>query len=146
MAEKKDFPKKEKAEGLYKPTGEQVRFNREWSGHRFTDQEVDKLLDGQEISFDATNRNGRPYVAQGSLQEQEYNGNTFWGFKLNTDAVPLSWAGHTFTEEELQILRDGGSVYVQDCVSAKTGKQFACNVTFGEEEGRKRIIPHFDND
>lgn len=142
----KNFKPKEKAEGTYTPSGENIRFNREWGGHRFTDQEVSDLLAGKEINFTAINKSGREYVAQGRLEEQEYNGNTFWGFKLDMDAAPTSWAGHTFTDEERKTLQDGGSIYIQDAVSKKTGKNFACKLAFGEENGRKRLIPDFGKD
>ena len=145
MAEKKDFVKKEKASGVYLPTGENISFNVEWSSHRFTDQEVQDLLAGKEIAFTAVNRSGNEYTARGILKQQEYNGHAYWGFSLDTEAVPVSWAGHTFTEEERQTLRDGGSIYIQDAKSRKTGNQFACTLSFGMEDGRKRLIPKFDD-
>lgn len=137
-----NYPQKEKAVGVYVPTASEVRFNREWGGHRFTDDEVNRLLAGETISFDAKSKAGKDYVATGSLQEQEYNGNKFWGFSLATDSVPSSWAGHTFNKEEIETLSSGGKVYLQDCVS-KQGKQFACNVSWGMQNGRKCIVPDF---
>ena len=69
MAEKKNFPQKEKAEGVYRPSGETVKFNREWGGHRFTDAEVQSLLAGDEIEFQATSKvSGNPYIAHGKLE------------------------------------------------------------------------------
>lgn len=79
------FPEKEKVTGEFTPTATQVKFNREWGGHRFTDAEIDKLLNGESISFNATSKKGNSYTAKGKLEEQTYNGHTFWGFKVNFD-------------------------------------------------------------
>lgn len=70
----------DKVEGLYKGKKE-VRFKVEFSGHRFTSEEVEQLLSGKEISFDAVSKAGKPYTVKGSLKEQVYNGTKFWGFK-----------------------------------------------------------------
>lgn len=146
MADKK-YPEKERVEGVYVPTGEQIRFNREWSGHRFTDQEVSDLLVGRDIAFTAISKSKNEYTAQGRLEKQEYNGHEFFGFKLDTEAVPLVWSGHTFSDEERETLKSGGSIYIQDAVSKKSGKTFACKLAFVTEDGRKRLKPDFgDND
>lgn len=137
------FTPKEKVTGVYQPTAEQISFNKEWSSHKFTDDEISKLLAGETISFQATAKNGNAYVARGSLQKQEFNGHEFWGFALAQNSVPQSWAGHTFTQEEIDTLQNGGSVYVTDCVSKKSGKAFACTLSWGEEDGKKKLIPNF---
>ena len=63
-----------------------VKVKRVWSGHRFTDEEVQALLNNQVITFDAVSqRTGNSYKAKGKLAEQEYNGNTFIGFKPDFD-------------------------------------------------------------
>lgn len=77
------FPQKDKVEGEYRPTGEKLKFNREWGGHVFTDEEVDQLLNGDEISFAATSKKGNEYTAKGKLEEQKFNGHKFWGFKVD---------------------------------------------------------------
>ena len=140
MAEQRE--KKEKAVGVYIPTAEEVRFNKVWGSHTFTDDEIQSLLDGDTISFQSTSKAGKPYVATGKLEKQEYEGNEFWGFKLQQDSVPATWAGHTFTKEEIETLSSGGTIYVQDCVS-KAGKKFSCNLSWGVEDGRKKLIPNF---
>lgn len=78
-----DFKPKEKAEGLF--NGEQVKFNREWSGHRFSDDEVDKLLAGDEIEFDFKSKKGDDWHIVGKLAKQEYNGHEFYGFQPDFD-------------------------------------------------------------
>lgn len=63
--------------------GQEVTFAREWSGHVFTDDELQKLLSGAEVSFPAKSKRGKPYTAVGKLAKQTFKGNTFYGFKLN---------------------------------------------------------------
>ena len=138
-----NFQPKEKFTGVYVPTAEQISFNKDWGNHRFTDDEAQKLLNGETISFQATAKSGNPYTARGSLKKQEYNGHEFWGFALAQNSVPANWAGHTFTQDEIDTLQSGGSVYVTDCVSKKTGKTFACTLSLGEEDGKKKLIPNF---
>lgn len=76
-------PKKEKATGRYKGKKE-VSFSVVWSGHRFTDKEIEDLLAGKEISFEAVSaKTGKSFTARGSLKEQTYNGHKFWGFKAD---------------------------------------------------------------
>lgn len=78
-----DFTPKEKAEGLFE--GTQVKFNREWSGHRFSDEEVEKLLNGDEIEFDFKSKKGDKWHIVGQLAKQEYNDHEFYGFKPDFD-------------------------------------------------------------
>lgn len=138
------FAPKEKHSGLWK--GQEVSFNREWSNHRFTDQELQDLLDGKEISFDAVSKGGNEYVASGQLAEQSYQGRKFFGFKLAIkEGVPDQWAKHVFTDEEKETLESGGEVKVTDAVS-KAGAPLQAILTYGVEKGesRKKIIPNFN--
>ena len=60
----------------------EIRFKRTWGGHRFTDEECQSLLSGDEIFFDAVSaKTGNTYVAHGKLAKQEYQGREFYGFK-----------------------------------------------------------------
>ena len=74
------FEEKEKAEGQYK--GEKfVKFNAVFSGHRFTREEIAKLLDGETIEFKATSaKSGKEYTAKGKLGDGKYG----FGFQLDT--------------------------------------------------------------
>ena len=63
--------------------GEEVNPKRMWSDHRFTDEEVEKLSRGEEISFDMVSKKGKPYIATGKVQKYEYEGRTVIGFRLN---------------------------------------------------------------
>ena len=60
----------------------EIKFKRTWGGHRFTDEECQSLLSGDEIFFDAvSSKTGNTYVAHGKLAKQEYQGREFYGFK-----------------------------------------------------------------
>ena len=72
-------PPKDKVTGVW--NGKEVSFNAEWSGHRFSKDEIAALLAGAEISFEAWSKRGKPYIAKGKLAKQKYNGRTFVGFK-----------------------------------------------------------------
>lgn len=80
---KNSFPEKVKSDGTFKPTGETVKFNQEWGGHKFTDKEVKDLLEGKDIKFKAKSKAGKSYEAKGKLEKQEYKGKPFWGFKAD---------------------------------------------------------------
>ncbi len=138
------YEKKEKVTGCYIPTAAQITFNRSWGRRRFTDDEVAALLRGELIEFESISAKGNPYVARGKLEETEYKGNKYWGFVLDTDSVPITWAGHKFTDDEITILRDGGNVFLPDCITRDGSRTYSCTVTWREDEnGRKRIIPDF---
>lgn len=66
------------ATGVWKK--KQVRFKKTWSGHTFTDEEIEALLKGKEISFEAQGKKGT-YTAKGKLANQTWNGRKFVGFK-----------------------------------------------------------------
>ena len=73
----------DKVSGVFEPTGETIRFKKVWGGHTFTDAEVEKLLAGDTIEFSAVSSRGKDYTARGKLEEQEYKGHPFWGFKAD---------------------------------------------------------------
>lgn len=146
--------RKEKAEGVWAQTGETVRFSREWSGHTFTDMELEDLLAGREIAFTATSAaKGSQFQARGKLALQEFKGSQFVGFKPDfgpkkdasgKDLPPAEWCKHVFTPEEIASLQAGEKIYIDDFESKK-GKTFAATIHFGQEPGGglKKIIPEF---
>lgn len=78
---------KEYVEGVWVKTNAKVKFNRVWNGHRFTDDEVKKLLNGSEITFKQKGTSGKgktkktyEYNVSGVLAENTFKGNTFIGF------------------------------------------------------------------
>lgn len=148
---------KEKFQGTWKRTGSVVKFSREWSGVRFTDEQCQELLEGQEIEFEAISRAGKPYQARGTLEEQTFNGHKFVGFKPDfgprkdekgRPVPPDSWCQHTFTAEEKEKLSNGESIYADDFVSKKEAgkknpKTFDCSLSFQEENGQMKLVPAF---
>ena len=68
---------KEKAMGNW--NNMEISFSREWGGHRFTDEEVIKLLAGDTISFEKSS-DGAVKMITGKLAQQEYNGFAYVGF------------------------------------------------------------------
>ena len=61
-----------------------VSFKRTFSGHRFTDEEVEALLAGKTISFEAISKAGNPYTATGALGTKTWKGRKIFGFQLDT--------------------------------------------------------------
>lgn len=69
----------------YKGTwnGEEVNFKKEWSGHKFTDEECEKLCNGEEIEIEAvSSKTGKSFKCKGKLERQTFNGKEFVGFKI----------------------------------------------------------------
>jgi len=134
------------------PSGEMARFNRIWSGYRFTDREVAALVAGMEIRIRTAYTDG----IIGSLDWQEYGGYEYLGFAPwdaesydRTNApFPLQWNGYTFTAEEQAVLRAGERLLIV-CTSNHTGRLYPVNVTFElrQEVGyptRWAIVPDFE--
>lgn len=132
--------------------GKKVSFKREWSGHKFTDEECQKLCNGEVIEIEAiSSKTQKPFKCKGKLEEQEYQGNKFVGFKADfsvaSDSGKLScpdeWCGHKFTDDEKSVLESGLSIECNDFVSKK-GKTFSAKIHFGKnEKGFMGIIPEF---
>lgn len=87
MANKKDYTPKPKYEGVYEPTGETVRFNKEWSGYNFSKEERDKLLAGETIHIEGvvSKRTGNTFDCDGKLAKGTYKGHEFWSFSPDFD-------------------------------------------------------------
>lgn len=141
---------KEYAQGKW--NGKDIRFNRTYCGHRFTDDEVAGLLGGGEIEVKGmVGKSGKPFDAKGHLEDQEFNGHKFVGFKITgfldggkAGGPPASWSGHKFTEDEIALLEMGKVLELTDLVSKRTGKPYKTRVLFGEVDGKKKIVPEFD--
>lgn len=149
---------KPKASGVFKPSGQEIKFNKEWGGYTFSDSEVAQLLNGDVIEIEPTSqKSGKTYKVSGQLAEGEYKGKKFWGFKADfksaddydnkTAPFPKEWSGYTFTKEDEAKLRAGEKIHIK-AISAKTKNPFEVDVTFGvgEYKGNKswKIIPHFE--
>ncbi|CAK1229984.1 DNA topoisomerase [Fructobacillus evanidus] len=72
-------PVKEKVTGLWR--GKEVSFSSVFSGHKFTEQEIEDLLDDQRIAFKARSKKGKSFEVAGKLEVQTYKNSQFVGFK-----------------------------------------------------------------
>lgn len=137
-----DFPKqkvKERAQGLWQ--GKEVAFSRTYGSHRFTDEEVQSLLRGETLTIVI---DGKPdaqgkvtqHKVRGALAILEYQGRSYVGFDgkfIREDRVEGIWqgkpvsfknsfAGHTFTPNEIQDLLANKTITIQTQKGAFTGK------------------------
>ncbi|KQY91011.1 hypothetical protein ASD24_24765 [Paenibacillus sp. Root52] len=155
VGEPEPIVEKEKVDGLYVPTGEKISFNKEWNGYVFSDQEVQKLLQGEVITIEGKNpTSGVPFRNEGKLDKSKFKGHTFWGFKrLDADAYtaktapfPTEWSGHKFTSEEQVRLRAGEKIKIK--AISKSKKTYEVEITFEVEKYKGtsswKIKPHFE--
>jgi len=144
-----NFKTKEKATGIWVKSGQEVSFNKEWSGHTFTDEEIQKLLNGEQITIRGlVSAKGNEYGVIGELQNQTFEGNAFVGFKnlgfAPNITLPKAWCQHEFSEDEKTKLLNGETIQLTDCVSAKTGNTFSCAMQFIDDgSGGKKLNPIF---
>lgn len=131
---------KEKYAGVWGKTGQKVAITRSWGGHRFTDDECERLLAGEVVDIvGKSSKDGQPYDAYGELQVQEFKGKKYLGFQhlgygkassIKRDASgeimpPTEWNGHTFTDAEIQKLMAGEGVEADDLVSRTKGSIYS---------------------
>lgn len=106
---------KEKYTGTW--NGKEVTFSREWGGHRFSDEECEKLCNSEELVLDMVSaKTGKPYKIHGKLEQYTYNGRKIIGFK-----------NEGFVEE-------------------KTATKYTCPVCSGKliDDGRRLVCEHND--
>lgn len=140
---------KEYCEGTWK--GKAIRFNRVFRGHRFTDDECQRLLAGEEIEVTdlISSKTGSTYGVRGKLTNQEFKGHKFVGFEQQgfvggSSGVPNAWCGHTFTEDEKNMLEAGCALKITDAVSKRTGKTFSCTLEYKNQDGKMSLVPTFN--
>lgn len=150
-----DYAEKEYFEGTWQKTGAHVRFNRTWSGHRFTDQECMDLLAGKDIEITATSkRTGGDFTVIGALGEGEYQGRTFVGFTpdftkptsaAKRGVAPKSMLGVKLTDEQREKIEAGEKVLVKGMKSKKSGKNFDAYLFLEDKpDGTRGIAFSFD--
>lgn len=151
-----DVVAREKFTGFWRRTGEEVTFNRvwgtnaHWAGHRFSDDECAKLLNGDVVSFDAVSKQKKPYTAVGTLEQGIHEGRAYHAFKPDFDKkvpgaspVPKILCGYTFTDDERKRLEAGEKVFIDGLRSGK-GKAFAATLYVGTKQGEKNKSVIFD--
>jgi DNA topoisomerase-3 len=126
---------KPKFTGVWSETGTEVSFAREWSGYAFSDDECAQLLSGEIIPLIGviSKKTGKPYNTKGKLVSGVYNGKNYVGFQAIWD-IPESFLEHKFTESEVDQLRAGTTISVNDLISSKTGKPFSANLTWKDSK------------
>ena len=91
---------KEKASGIWQ--GKEISFTREWSGHRFTDEEVNHLLNSEEVTFQIEHKGALMNIT-GRLDNCEYKGHKYIGFTR----TGVSIAGYTGQQTDMKCPRCG---------------------------------------
>jgi DNA topoisomerase len=150
-----DYVEKEYFEGTWEKTGAHVRFNRTWSGHRFTDQECMDLLAGKDIEITATSkRTGDDFTVIGSFGEYEFEGRKCIGFipdftkptsAAKRGVAPKSMLGVKLTDEQREKIEAGEKVKVKGMKSKKSGKNFDAYLFLEDKpDGTRGIAFSFD--
>lgn len=150
-----DYVEKEYFEGTWDKTGTHVRFNRTWSGHRFTDQECMDLLAGKDIEITATSkRTGDDFTVIGSFGEYEFEGRKGIGFipdftkptsAAKRGVAPKSMLGVKLTDEQREKIEAGEKVLVKGMKSKKSGKNFDAYLFLEDKpDGTRGIAFSFD--
>ena len=150
-----DYVEKEYFEGTWQKTGAHVRFNRTWSGHRFTDQECMDLLAGKDIEITATSkRTGDDFTVIGSFGEYEFEGRKCIGFipdftkptsAAKRGVAPKSMLGVKLTDEQREKIEAGEKVLVSGMKSKKSGKNFDAYLFLEDKpDGTRGIAFSFD--
>lgn len=150
-----DYVEKEYFEGTWDKTGAHVRFNRTWSGHRFTDQECMDLLAGKDIEITAqSKKTGDDFTVIGALGEGEYQGRTFVGFTpdftkptsaAKRGVAPKTMLGVKLTDEQRAKIEAGEKVLVKGMKSKKSGKNFDAYLFLEDKpDGTRGIAFSFD--
>ena len=150
-----DYVEKEYFEGTWEKTGAHVRFNRTWSGHRFTDQECMDLLAGKDIEITATSkRTGGDFTVIGSFGEYEFEGRKCIGFipdftkptsAAKRGVAPKSMLGVKLTDEQREKIEAGEKVKVSGMKSKKSGKNFDAYLFLEDKpDGTRGIAFSFD--
>lgn len=143
--------------------GTPINIRAEFGGHEFTADERTALFNDEIIEFPATSKAGNPYTCKGKIDEYEYNGKTYIGFKPifeedpnkvsgtwngKTVKIKKEWGGHTFTEEELKKLFAGETISFET-ISRNTNMKYTATGKLTEQtyEGRKFVgfTPEFNN-
>lgn len=150
-----DYMEKEYFEGTWDKTGAHVRFNRTWSGHRFTDQECMDLLAGKDIEITATSkRTGDDFTVIGSFGEYEFEGRKCIGFipdftkptsAAKRGVAPKTMLGVKLTDEQREKIEAGEKVLVSGMKSKKSGKNFDAYLFLEDKpDGTRGIAFSFD--
>lgn len=126
-------------------TGEEVRFNNRWGSKVFTDDEIQKLANGEVITFPYTTQNGNYFSNfSGKLLENitDSSGNKIYKFEPSfAYDCPPGYCGVFFTEDEKNILINGGSITRDDFMSQTSNSTFTATIRLDKSGNRPKIVP-----
>lgn len=132
--------------------GKEVSPKRSWSNHRFTDEECEALLRGEEITIDCVSaKSGKPFKCKGRLAELTYNGKKYVGFDktefvndgprtYEKKSEPDGWCRHTFTDKEKKDLLAGKTVSCKSFVKKDGKTKFGAKVKWNAESGKIDVV------
>lgn len=87
-----------KVKGYWKKTGKLIEIKNAWSNHEFTPPELEALFNDETIEIVAVNKSGKSFIVSGKLEEQEFNGHKYIGFKPDfSKSTPTSTSTTTST-------------------------------------------------
>ena len=135
-----DYEQAERFSGTW--NGKDVNPKRVWSGHRFTDEEIERLLNGEEIEITAVSASkGTEFKCAGRLADLTYNGQQYVGFERTRflNDGPKSWCQYTFTDDERKDLLAGKTVKCNDFIG-KSGRKFKAEVKWNAKDGKIEVV------
>lgn len=135
----------QKIEGVFKPTGQKVKFSDGFGEHKFTQDEIDKLLNGETIQFKY-----KTYTEKGKLADREKYGFGFAGNAVfpkkptytgtytatnETVEIPKEFAGHALTQNDADRLFNGETISFK--ATSKRGKKYTARIKLKKQAGYK---------
>lgn len=123
---------KEQYEGKF--NGKNIKFSRVFGSYRFSDEECEELLAGNNIYFDMVTSKGEEMTFIGNLQKQDYQGFLFYGFR-KLGIFGKDFRKHILTPEEKQLLISGKWVYLTGMYSEKKDKFYDAWVSWNPKTG-----------
>lgn len=150
----------EKIKGLFKPTGKEVSFANGFSTHKYTQTEIERLLNGEQIEFDYKDN----IKIVGQLGEREKYGFgliAHYKFPEKPKAKGIlketgkevsfnkKFGSHEFNQDEINMLLDGQTISYP--AKSKAGKKYTAkvkliySVPYGSKDNKKTWHIGFDD-
>ena len=122
--------------------GKKITFNRVYAGYRFTDEECEALLRGENVVATCVAKDGSTYRRLGNLALQEYMSFKYYGFNWhkNIHLAPPSFCGVNFTEKQLKAFDAGATMYIPKMYSQRTKKYFGAPIRLNRYTGKYEFV------
>lgn len=119
-------------EGIFR--GQQIKFKNSFADHKYTEDEINKLLNGDSIYIAITNKNGKKVAVRIKLIQYQNN-----YFKAHPDfeVPPVYWAGHSFTMGEIEQLHLGRTLNT-NLISSK-GNIYPAEIRWKDGRLQRRV-------